>query len=215
MSAERSVPVPSRGGGGSRRRDHGSPTAPGDRRPPLPAVVAVVLALAGCAGGLLGSAGAFDRHFETGQYDRAVAAFEADSVLQREEGPLFRVGLLYATPGKSHYDPARARGLLERLLELHPDTRYRQQAEGLLWMARRLEQTESRVARLEEELEVTRGRVSALEEKLEETGARAGSLEEELEEAESRAARLKKQLEQLKRVHLGQPPDTGGVRYPR
>lgn len=140
---------------------------------PLPLLVLLPLALTvACAGGPFRSRGAFERHFEAGRYRQAIDAFEADSALRRREAPLFRAGLLYADPREPYHDRERARELLGRLLELHPETEHRTEARTLL----------------------------ALLDRLAEAGARAG--------------RLQAKLERLKKVQLGQPPDTGGVRRP-
>lgn len=190
------------------------------------AVLAVVcVAAAGCAGGFLSGGSPFERSFESGRYDAAVEAFEQDSALQRREEPLFRMGLLRATPDRPYYDPDRARELLESLLELHPTTRFRAYAEGVLALVDRADQVSSRVATLEARLEAARDRSDSLRLELREAGARVDSLERELAETEEleaelaeareRAARLEKQLDQLKRVHLGQPPDTAGGGSPR
>ncbi len=177
--------------------------------------------LSGCAGGFLGSGNSFERAFESGRYEAAVATFARDSSLHTQEEPLFRVGILRATPDRPFYDPVRSRRLLNRLLNLHPDTEFRAYAEGLLSLLDRMEETSSRVAALREELAETEARTDSLREALLETGVRVDSLEEELAAAEGlekkleaaldRAARLEKQLEQLKQVHLRQPPDTGGA----
>lgn len=197
---------------------------PGDGRAPCraPATAVALLAaavLSACAGGFLGSSDSFKRAFESGRYEEAMATFARDSTLHTQEEPLFRVGLLRATPDRPFYDPDRARRLLNRLLALHPSTRFRAYAEGLLSLMDRMEETSSRVAALREELEETGVRTDSLRAALRETGVRVDSLEEELAAAEglekklqaalSRAARLEKQLEQLKQVHLQQPPDTG------
>lgn len=145
-----------------------------------PAVAAVVVGLlwaaVGCASlGILPRTTSFERHYEAGRYRAAVEAFEADSALQRREDPLFRVGLLFADPSEPFHDPARARRLLERLLELHPESRHGREARGLVALLRRLEEADER-----------------------------------LEEANARADRLEKKLRRLKKVHLGEPPDTSG-----
>lgn len=193
----------------------------GARRRAAPPVLALLAAavLSACAGGFLGSGSSFERAFESGRYESAVATFARDSSLHTEEEPLFRVGLLRATPDRPFYDPDRARMLLNRLLDLHPDTHFRAYAEGLLSLLDRMEATSSRVAALRDELAETEARTDSLRAELLETGVRVDSLEEELAAAEgleekleaalSRAARLEKQLEQLKQVHLQQPPDTG------
>ena len=187
--------------------------------------LALVLAVAAGCAGALGGASSFERHFDTGRYDRAVSAFEADSSLQRQEEPLFRAGLLYATPGRAYYDPARARQVLERLLDLYPYTRFRPHARGLLALVDRVEEASDRMSTLESMLAEARSRSDSLETRLAGVGARSDSLERELEEAAlleekleeamARAARLEKQLEQLKRVHLQQAPDTGTAGFRR
>lgn len=185
------------------------------------AAVALVAAavLTACAGGFLASGSSFQSAFESGDYESAVTTFARDSSLHTQEEPLFRVGLLRATPNRAFYDPDRARMLLNRLLSLHPDTHFRAYAEGLLSLLDRIEATSSRVAALRDELDETGARADSLRAALLETGVRVDSLEKELAAAEglekkleaalNRAARLEKQLEQLKQVHLQQPPDTG------
>lgn len=210
--------------GGARRS-----TRPGGRGRGGGLAVAAVLILcaaaAGCAGSFLSGGNTFERSFESGRYGDAMEAFERDSALQRQEEPLFRVGLLRATPDRPYYDPERARELLGRLLDLHPTTRFRAYAEGLLSLIDRVEAVSTRVATLETRLAETRDRADSLRVERREAVARADSLEAELADAEEleaelaaareRAARLEKQLDQLKRVHLGQPPDTAGGGSPR
>ena len=191
------------------------------RSHPAAPVVALLAAavLTACAGGFLASGSSFESAFESGDYESALATFARDSSLHTQEEPLFRVGLLRATPDRPFYDQDRARMLLNRLLSLHPDTRFRAYAEGLLSLLDRVEATSSRVAALRDELEETGARTDSLRAALLETGVRVDSLEDELAAAEglekkleaalSRAAQLEKQLEQLKQVHLQQPPDTG------
>lgn len=131
----------------------------------------LLAAVAGCASlGILPRTTEFGRHYEAGRYRAAVEAFEADSALQRREDPLFRVALIYADPREPFHDLDRARELLGRLLELHSDTEHGPEARSLVSLLDRLEKTDARAARLEE------------------------------------------QLQRLKKVHLGQPPDTSGTR---
>lgn len=144
---------------------------PANGRAPAPVLVLLLTAAAGCASlGILPRTTEFDRHYRAGRYRAAVEAFEADSSLQRREDPLFRVALLYADPRDPYHDLDRARELLGRLLELHPDTEHGPEARSLV------------------------------------------TLLDRLEKADARAARLAEQLQRLKKVHLGQPPDTSGTR---
>lgn len=137
-------------------RGHGRPTsalASGRFRPGGLAVLLGLAAVLGCAGGLVGSGGAFERHFEAGRYRAAVDTFEADSSLQRRETPLFRAGLVYAAPGDSVHDPERARDLLSRLLELHPGTEYRHEARALLALLEQVREAADRAVRLQDQLQ--------------------------------------------------------------
>lgn len=139
------------GGEGGRRL----PSSGAERLLPRPRDLAVLLgvaALLGCAGGLVGNRGAFERHFEAGRYQAAIDTFEADSFLQRRETPLFRAGLIYADPRDPVYDPGRARELLTRLLELHPETAHRHEARALLALVERAREADDRAARLQEQL---------------------------------------------------------------
>lgn len=118
-----------------------------------PAALLAFAAVLGCAAGLGGSRGAFERHFEAGRYSAAIDTFEADSALRRLETPLYRAGLLYATPGDAVHDPERARELLLRLVDLHPGTEYRREARTLLALLERIREVEDRAARLQAQLQ--------------------------------------------------------------
>lgn len=172
-------------------------------------LAAAALALSGCVGSLFGGGGSFGSHFQSGRYEQAIAAFERDSSLHRRESALYRVGLLRADRGEPYYDPARSRELLRRLLELHPETRHRWAAESVLALLRGVGTLEARLARLEDRLEVSRSRAERLRSELEEAGSRARVLRDSLSRALARSARLEDQLEKLRKVHLGQVPDTG------
>lgn len=91
-------------------------------------VLAACLLLAPCASLRGGGGSELAEHLRAGRRAAAVELFRSDSALQRREAPLYRMAVLHATPADSLYDPARADTLLGRLLELHPETRFRREA---------------------------------------------------------------------------------------
>lgn len=117
-------------------------------RPIVGAVIgAVVSSLAACAPGPFHSA------FESGQYERAVEHVRADSALLRDERTLYRLGLVYATPGTPHHEPERARAVFERLLDRHPDGEHRSEARRMLALLEELRTLNGRVRELRTQIE--------------------------------------------------------------
>jgi len=95
----------------------------------------------------------FDLFYDTGDWARALVAFEADSTLQADERTLFRAGLIRAMPGRTTFDPARARERLQDLLSAHPESMYRGAAEVILGLVAELGQSTAALAALGEQLE--------------------------------------------------------------
>lgn len=130
----------------------GRPTS--SRRPALPSgafVLSLLIAVA-CASGRSASH-PFDVLYESGRYDEAAETFAADSALHTQERALFRAALLHATPEAGAFDPERARGYMQRLLTLYPETRYREPASAVLGLVDVLRRARRRELELSEQLE--------------------------------------------------------------
>lgn len=121
-------------------------------------LLAVLLALAaatGCAahGGGSGGDASFHRLWEDGRYRQAVALFERDSTLHRDERVLWRVALARLQPVRGEErpgDPAGAARALERLVEAEPDGERAVEARTLLELIRTLEAVRTQLERLKE-----------------------------------------------------------------
>ncbi len=180
------------------------------------AVVALTLAAA-CA------STSFDRHFDAGRFDVAVAVFAADSSLHSDERTLFRAALAHATPDQAAYAPERARTLLEELLRRYPSGAYHHQARALAGTLERAQQQESVAARIETELAALRTRLVSLEQRVrvqealhEELSSGTVALRDTLERVqlrlrvrEGQLRALQDELRGLKQIDLGPiAPDT-------
>jgi tetratricopeptide (TPR) repeat protein len=99
------------------------------------------------------SSKAFHRQFEAGDYHAAMETFRADSSLHDDEEALYRRGLLYALPSSPYYDPGRAREAYQELLERHPDTQHRLEADHLLGLLEEIQGLGNRVSQLRTRLE--------------------------------------------------------------
>lgn len=113
----------------------------------LTAVALLAATLTAC------SANRFHRQFEAGEYHEAMATFRSDSSLQHDADAVYRLGLLYALPASPYYDPSRARATLRDLLERHPHTQRRQEAEHLIALLQEIRSLGSRVIDLRTQLE--------------------------------------------------------------
>ncbi|MGH7619571.1 MAG: hypothetical protein ACREPM_20345, partial [Gemmatimonadaceae bacterium] len=112
-------------------------------------VVTGLLALAvGCV-----HATQFDRYYTNAQWVDAAREFAADSTLGNDQHELYRAGLLYGTPGRPTYDPAKARDLLSTLLARFPNTSHRDDAEARLALLTDLLRSRDDAMRRERELE--------------------------------------------------------------
>lgn len=116
-------------------------------------VAACAVALAGLLIGCSSKSNAFHRQFEAGDYQAAMESFRADSSLHDDEGALYRRGLLYTLPSSPYYDPGRAQEAFRELLERHPDTEHRVEADHLLGLLEEIQGLGSRVSELRTRLE--------------------------------------------------------------
>lgn len=183
--------------------------------------LAVVVACAALASVTLAACAAsrFDRLYETGRFEQAMALYEEDPRLRLHEGALYRAALMRSRPDSPVYDPQAARRDLERLLELFPGTSRRQAARvhlGLLDELIRTRQERMERAAVVDRLEGTIESLREMNERRAETLAQRDEridllmdvvrrLREDLEARERRLAALEEELERLKAIDLDPP----------
>lgn len=160
------------------------------------------LALAAAVGVGCASGGAgphpFDRLYEAGDWVGAAAVFESDSALHLEASALYRAGLIYAGAGSEVYDPERARALMDRLIERHPDSELAVSGAVVRTMVAELERSSELVASL-------RTRIERLEEDRLPPGAtalyRTGIAQADPNAATFEPGRARRNLEQVIRLY--------------
>jgi hypothetical protein len=113
----------------------------------------VILVLSACA------RPPFDRYLAEEKWSDAARAFAADPSLLYDERSLYQAGLLYSSPERGEYDPARARSLFRRLLVQFPESRYRVDAADRLALIDTVLSQRDSVAVREHDLEA---RIAAL-----------------------------------------------------
>ncbi len=152
----------------------------------LPTWISIVgLTLVACVSG---SPRIGDRYYDSERYVEAAAAYERyldEGVESRDEEAVtrFRLGLIYSRSESSLYDPARAIDLLEKSLELRPDSSYNLEARLILELVQE-------VARLEGEVEDRRRRIESL-------FAQLGEMQEEVEKVEGQVGARERTVETL------------------
>lgn len=119
--------------------------------------IAATLAVAGCA------SSRFDRLYDAGRYEAAIAEFAADSSLRADERTLFRAAVARATPNHVAYEPAQARALLEELLRRFPGGTYHLQARALATSLASTHQLAADASRIASQLTTLRERIASLE----------------------------------------------------
>lgn len=178
----------------------------------------LVAACAGLACATLAACGAsrFDRLYEIGRFEQAMALYEEDPRLRRDEGALYRAALMRSRPDSPVYDPEAARRDLELLLERFPGTSRREAIRVHLALLEELirERMEraAAVSRLEETIAGLRATETRRREALAEREERIDllmdvveRLREDLEARERRLAALEEELERLKAIDLDPP----------
>ena len=96
--------------------------------------------------------GTMEDRFNARDYAGVLAVFDADSTLHGREEELYMAGLAAAMTGHPGHDPRRAARHFRSLLELHPDTRWRPEAELYLELIARQRDLQATIDRLDREL---------------------------------------------------------------
>jgi two-component system sensor histidine kinase GlrK len=195
----------------------GAVRVPDDLARPVLAVGALVLALTatGCA------TSQFDRLLSQERWTDAAQVFAADSSLMNDEGALYRAAMLFSSPGKPTYTPARARTLLQRLLTRYPGGEHAAAARdrlALLDDARlereaaelRIRDAEAHIAALEGEIGQLRARLDSARVEADSMRRANARLEADARDREEQLRSLRLELERLKAIDLkprgGRPP---------
>lgn len=95
----------------------------------------------------------FDERLLAGDYESVLAIYAADTTLHENERATYQAALAAAQRGHPGHDPDRATELFGRLLERHPDTEHRFEAEAYLDILARERELRATVRRLDRELQ--------------------------------------------------------------
>jgi len=95
----------------------------------------------------------FDERLLAGDYESVLAIYAADTTLHTNERATYLAALAAARTGHPAHDPDRATELFGRLLERHPDTEHRFEAEVYLDGLARERELRAAVRRLDRELQ--------------------------------------------------------------
>lgn len=180
-------------------------------------IALLALVAAGCAPSL------FQRHLDAHRWTEAAEAFAADPRLAQNSQALYRAAVLHATPETPVYHPARARRLLEALIEHHPRGADREAALRLLPLIAALERTEAleqrrrtletaveqwrrEIAGLQRSRDSLRARLAAAEADHDYLRRTIGALDAALRERDARLHSLQRELDRLKAVDLRPAP---------
>ena len=175
---------------------------------------AVAGMVAGCA-----RPSRFDRYLADQQWSDAALEFAKDSALHDDENALYRAGLLFSTPGRPTYDPARARGLLAALINRFPGSSHRDEAAARMLLLDEIVRIQRDSARFERELA---GQVSNLTHETQALRVRADSssaladslrgviarMDADRRDRESQLQALRRELQRLKEIELKPRPAT-------
>lgn len=97
--------------------------------------------------------GSMEERLLAGDYEGVLAAYAADTTLHDDELATYRAAIAAAMPGHAAHDPRGATALFARLLERHPDTVYRSEAELVVDLLARQQELRAAIGRLDRELQ--------------------------------------------------------------
>jgi hypothetical protein len=179
----------------------------------------VMLAAVGCA------TTQFDRYLAQQRWADAATAFAADSSLHNDPRALYQAAVLYDSPDRPTYDPARARELFGQLLARFPASAYRADAASRLALLEQLLNGRADAAARERDLEARiaalANQVRQLHTQLESASAQSdslrrgtGRLQSDLRERDEQLRALRLELERLKAIDLRRRPPLAPVPAP-
>ncbi|MEP6491859.1 MAG: hypothetical protein ABJF01_04235 [bacterium] len=155
----------------------------------------------------------FDRDFVAEQWSDAAREFAADPSLRNNENALYRAGVLFGTPRRPTYDPAKALDLLSTLLTRFPQTGHRADATARLLLLQdvlRLQreaglheiELQERVAALTREIRDVRARLDLSTAQIDSLRGVLARLEADRREREEQLRTLRQELHRLKEIDL-------------
>jgi hypothetical protein len=155
----------------------------------------------------------FDRYLEAEQWNEAAREFSLDSSLRNDEHALYRAGVLFSTPGRPTYDPARGRNLLSMLLSRFPESDYRADVRSRLLLlddlvraqqdgAARQRDLDARIAQLTREMRDLRLRTDSVTTHSDSLRALVTRLEAERRDRDEQIRLLRLELQKLKEIDL-------------
>jgi hypothetical protein len=147
------------------------------------------------------------------QWTAEARAFDADPSLMNNERALYRAGVLFGTPGRPTYEPAKARTLLLAFLERFPGSERRDDATDRLALlddiVRVRRDAATRQRELEARIDVATAETRVLREKLDSASQQGDQmrrntsrLETDLREREEQLRALRLELQRLKEIDL-------------
>ena len=164
----------------------------------------------------------FDRLLSEQRWADAARLFASDSTLINDEQALYSAAVLFGSPSKPTYDPARARALFQRLLISFPHSKYVSDAQdrfALLDEALRARTSIARVRELEARIAELTAQQVRLRAELDSTQAQsvasrrsAARLEADVRDRDEQLQALRLELKQLKEIDL--KPRPAGRRPP-
>lgn len=175
-------------------------------------VVVLPAVLATCVGAACATTQA--RHNLSDQQWVAEARdFDAKPALMNDERALFRAGVLFGTPGRPTYDPAKARTLLSTFVERFPDSdRHDDAADRLALLddivhvrrdaATRQRELEARIDVATAETRVLREKLDSASQQGEQMRRSTARLESDLRERDEQLRALRLELQRLKEIDL-------------
>jgi hypothetical protein len=161
----------------------------------------------------------FDRYLKEGRWTDAAQALAADSSLLNDEHALYAAGVLYGSPGRPTFDPARASDLLRRLLLKFPQSDRRNDAVERLALldevVRARHDLEMRERDLTAQIETLTAETRQLRARADSAGAQSDQvrrstsrLEAELRDRDEQLRALRRELQRLKEIDLKPRPPT-------
>lgn len=139
--------------------------------------------------------------------------FDANPALMNDERALYRAGVLFGTPGRPTYDPAKARTLLLAFVERFPGSARRDDATERLALlddivrvrrdaATRQRELEARIDVVTAETRVLRAQLDSVSLQGEQMRKTTVRLETDLREREEQVRALRIELQRLKEIDL-------------
>lgn len=170
--------------------------------------VAATLSATGCV-----KPSQFDRDFVAEQWSDAAREFAADPSLRNNEHALYRAGVIFGTPRRPTYDPAKALELFSALLARFPSTSHRADATARLLLLEdvlRLQreagvhevELQAQVAALTRDIHDVRARLDLATSQSESLQKIITRLEAERRDREEQLRALRQELQRLKEIDL-------------